>query len=475
MSFTTYNPASHTLASLVSAIFGTSAGVTIQPGSISVRHGAPSGEASTISFYNGSIAGLNIGSGLLLTSGDPTPPLADGSNSYGQDAGSGAVDATDSDLQGTVQAAFSGAGTVRDVTWLQFEINVTDPAAAGVRFEVVFGSDEYPEYSNSSYVDVAGVYVNGQNYALFNNNPATPLSVVKANVDNGNFRNNEGNAAAGIEYDGISVKLQITAPIHQGVNTIKIAVADTGDSIYDSGIFVSGMQAVNYSGFGLSQQVNLGSTTYLDTPFNQTYVGTSGDNNMHFGSGGGGMDVYDGGDGIDAATYDAFLSQITGIDWNGSVLTLSFGDDATTLVNVERVLLGDDTYAALDMQAGDRTLGVYAMWWAAFHDAPGMDELSQWLAHADELDGDLGALGDLFIDTYAGAYDDATIITYLYYNIVGLAPSAAQLDSLLDMIEGTTTIGDLFAIGAQLSLNIDDLPAGIIGSIQQLDPSYFGL
>src|SRR5690606_30104280 len=65
------------------------------------------------------------------------------------------------------------------------------------------------------------------------------LSILKKNL--GYFQNNESGAIS-IEYDGISNKLTVIAKVKEGVNDIKIAIADTGDGIYDSGIFVANMR-----------------------------------------------------------------------------------------------------------------------------------------------------------------------------------------------------------------------------------------
>jgi len=471
MAFTTYNPATNTLESLVTAIFTSSTGVALQAGSVVTRHGAPDGEASTISFYNGSISSLNIGAGLLLTSGDPTPPETNTATGYSEDAGSGDVDALDAQLQTTVHAAFGGAGEVEDVTYLQFSINNSDLSATGLRFEVVFASDEYPEYANSTFVDVAGVYVNGVNYALFGGDALKPLSVVEANIDAGNFRDNASGAIP-IEYDGVSIKLQITAPLNQGLNTIKIAIADTGDSIYDSGIFVTGLQAVSYEGYGLSQQVSVGTTGTVDSAANQTYVGDTSGNTVQFTSAGGGQDVFDGGAGLDQAVFAAGISSISSYSWNGTTLILNSGTNSTTLVDVERVLLGDGTFAALDTDVSGTTFGVYAMLWAGFNANPDTNTLSSWVAQADGLGGDLGAVADLMISTYAPGVSAEAVISFMYANIVGSAPDSSTLSQLTGMLGGSTTLGDLVVMGSLLSMNTGDI-AHVVGSIQLLNHAYF--
>ena len=123
MDFTVYDPSQNSLGSLASAIFGGAQGVVLVPGSVSVRTGLPSDSASTIAYYSGGISALHIGAGLMLTTGDPTPPTSNTSVGFGIDTG---PDQADADLQATVDAAFSGAGTLRDLTYLQFHINVTE-------------------------------------------------------------------------------------------------------------------------------------------------------------------------------------------------------------------------------------------------------------------------------------------------------------------------------------------------------------
>jgi hypothetical protein len=478
LTFATYDPSSNTLASLVAAIFSGSSGATVVGGSITARFGAPPGEASTISFYDGAITALNIGAGLLLTSGDPTPPESNTASNYGVDSG---ADTADADLQATVLAAFPGAGQVEDVTYLQFQINVTDPAAVGLRFDVVFGSDEYPEFAASPYVDVAGVYVNDVNYALFNNNASQPLSVTASNLFE-NFRDNRADvdhnrpAPIGIEYDGVSRKLQVSAPVHLGANTIKIAIADTGDAIYDSGIFVSGLQTVDYVGYGLAQQVSVtGKSEVLDTSSNQVYLGDNSANSIVLVSG---QDVVDGGLGIDKVHYTFELAGITGYSWDGHTLSVQNGDNSSTLVNVERVTLGDGSYYALDTSAGGNTYSVYALLQAWLDHAPDQGTLSGWVAQLDLKTGShaFGDVAQQMINLLRPTgLSDAALIGQLYQNIIGApAPSgvAEALASQVGAGQPFATMGDLFAMGAMLSKNTQEI-VGIVGSIQALDASSF--
>lgn len=477
--FVPFNPSSQAAGTLVSALFSGSGGVSVVADSVKVRYGTDAGQAS-ISFYDGSIAGLNIGAGLLLTSGDSTPPLQNTESGYG-DGLTESVTSADASLQATVDAAFSGAGTVQDVSALEFTINVSDANANGLRFDVVFGSDEYPEYSNSPYVDVAGVYVNGVNYALFNGNAKQPLSVIDANLT-ANFRDNDpwqnpATQQLPIEYDGVSTKLQVTAPLHPGLNTIKIAIGDTGDQILDSGIFVSSLQAVNYAGYGLAQQVTVtGGTQITDTAQNQVYQGDSGNNVVLLVSG---QDVVDGGAGVDKVKYTFNIGDVSTYAWDGHVLTVQSGANSSTLVNVERVQLGDGSLYALDTGIGQHAFDVYALLFAGFGRAPDRATLSSWLAQADTLlqatGNDLGDVAQSMIASYAGTIGNSEFVSYLFQQVVGRAASAQEVQTYADMIgagHSFATQGDLLAYAALDGITTAKL-ASVVGSIQALDAGVF--
>jgi Ca2+-binding RTX toxin-like protein len=149
---------------------------------------------------------------------------------------------------------------------------VTDSDSTSFTFDLVFGSEEFPEFSNS-FVDGAVVMVDGVNYALFNN-ALTPLSVTDANIAGGYFYNNTGSSTSQggvalpgvqmvlpVEYDGISQTLRISGQLGAGtattidgksgtLHTIKIAIADTNDHALDSGIWIGNISLGDGSGLG---------------------------------------------------------------------------------------------------------------------------------------------------------------------------------------------------------------------------------
>ena len=110
--------------------------------------------------------------------------------------------------------------------------------------------------------------------------------------------------------------------------------------------------------------------------------------------------------------------------------------------------------------------------------APTQAMLSQWVANADAQFAsghDLGDVGQAIINYFAPAATNEQIITVLYQNVIGVTPSGdtvASLSALVGAGHTFDTLGDLYATAALLSFNTDEI-VGVVGSVQQLDPSYF--
>src|SRR6185503_18056596 len=312
------------ITTLTDALLAPASGIVITSGSITLN---ASGQ-DAVNYYDGSLAPLGIGAGLLLTSGT-TPGPSNTVGWFGQDnSGTSGFNNGDASIDAVVNTVFKTQSY--DATTLSFDFTVADPAATSVSFDVVFGSDEFPEWVDQ-FVDSAIVKVNGVNYALFNHDPAHPLSVVSANLAAGYFQDNAGNSFP-IEYDGVSHVLKIVAPIVSGgtVNHIEIGIADTGDHIYDSGIFLANFSAGNIPGSGVvitpttgtdSSDVLTGSSKdeYYDLKDgddscysgggDDILVGGNGNDELYAGSGAdqlkgdAGDDLLDGGDGADTAVF----------------------------------------------------------------------------------------------------------------------------------------------------------------------------
>ncbi len=114
------------------------------------------------------------------------------------------------------------------------------PTTDTLSFQFIYSSEEYPEYVNSIYNDLVGVWINGQPVDLAvgtgqsNVGNISPISNVNLYVDN-------TNDAFNTEMDGFTVTLTLTIQVNPNVaNTLRIGIADVGDSNYDSNLLIAG-------------------------------------------------------------------------------------------------------------------------------------------------------------------------------------------------------------------------------------------
>ena len=127
-------------------------------------------------------------------------------------------------------------------------------------FNFAFGSEEYNEWVNSSFVDGCGFFISGPKPGGGNYNvenlawvPGTNLPVMVNSVNNGyadfgvvpngpctNCEYYHDNTDGLItEFDGFTLVIDSSILVYpDSVYQLKIVVADAGDAIYDSGIFL---------------------------------------------------------------------------------------------------------------------------------------------------------------------------------------------------------------------------------------------
>ncbi|MFN7014084.1 MAG: choice-of-anchor L domain-containing protein, partial [Bacteroidia bacterium] len=213
---------------LINTIAGS--GVTIS--NINVNCGAT--QAGT--FTGGGGPGLGIGSGIVLTTGSAA--AAAGPNNTGS---AGACVGTNfSDPQLTALEPLA----TYDPCIITFNIV---PTCSTLTIQYAFGSEEYPEFVSSFFNDAFGFFVSGPNplggnYTNYNiarlpNNAIVSIDNVNGSVNSAYYINNTGGTL--VQYDGMTVTL--TASINVvpcQTYTMKLAIADAGDCIYDSGVFL---------------------------------------------------------------------------------------------------------------------------------------------------------------------------------------------------------------------------------------------
>ncbi len=223
---------------LVNALQAEGSGITIMPGSASYI----GGEDYAGFFSNGLSSGLGIDQGIVLATGfiqekaGGTSGLILGPNSSsGTSANStGAPDLNDSDLADLIGVSVE---SINDGSILEFQFTTTTGNAF---FNYVFGSEEYNEFVDSSFNDVFGFFLDGENVALLTD--GTPVSI--NNVNNGknaDLYNDNTGSAFDLELDGFTNPLQVKVTgLDSGVHTLALKIADVSDSILGSAVFIEG-------------------------------------------------------------------------------------------------------------------------------------------------------------------------------------------------------------------------------------------
>lgn len=199
----------------------------------------------------------------------------------------------------------------------------------------------------------------------------------------------------------------------------------------------------------------------------------------------GGNDVVNGSAGVDCFKLDVSTLDVLNhaqdlITGPGFISRLGSSLGTVTLHDVERVQLNDGLYA-FDTSAptvatpeGGSVWQAQALYQAAFGRHASTQELSRWTAEADRL-GDMGQLGQAFIDSYAKSINTTDLVDYLYTMLAHTKGSQQEIQGLVAQIgTGQTyeTQGDFLAWAAQLSINTVKL-IGFTDSIAELDPAYF--
>ncbi len=227
--------------------------------------------------FTSTVPSLPISEGLILTTGQPRNaigPNTDGAT--GTYYGNNANTAVASDSITTLMNKFSQR-TVFEYCMIEFDIV---PQGDSIIFDYVFASEEYNEWVNSNYNDVFGFFIQGPgivgNAGLGNKlnlarvNPINGTTAVAINsvnngsnssyyVSNSNTNNaNVGTPAHNIGYDGFTKNLYAKTHVKPcSTYRLQLIIADCGDRIYDSGVFIEKIR---------SNAVQVSATTQAGVP-----------------------------------------------------------------------------------------------------------------------------------------------------------------------------------------------------------------
>ena len=227
-----------------------------------------SGDLNQIGSFDAAATNIAIPDGIMLATGDIDVAIGP-NDAGGAGLGGGNFGAGDADL--TALSTFN----TNDAAILEFDFV---PSGDSLIFNYIFGSEEYNEYVCGSVNDAFGFFLSGPGITGPYSDNAVNLAVIPNPVLEGEFIpvtinsvnlgipggsgtaancnqvseqwnlntdyyiDNEGNSdPTSVQLDGFTVVLTAAAQVQCGQTYhIKIAIADAGDTAFDSAVFLEG-------------------------------------------------------------------------------------------------------------------------------------------------------------------------------------------------------------------------------------------
>ncbi|MCD6067687.1 MAG: hypothetical protein K0S33_2513 [Bacteroidetes bacterium] len=232
------------------------------------------GYANSISSFSATpspATNLGFNAGLYLTSGSYLATDPSGNGNPGEDGPFGPssnFQTVDNGTSGDTDLdAVSGFSTY-DAAVLEFDFI---PQSDSVKFKYVFGSEEYNDYVFGSVNDAFAFILSGVTTTLAPVNiaiiPGTSTPVSINTVNNGGptggvstgpclncaFYRDNINSSINCAYDGLTAVLTAKHAVICGETYhIKIAIADAGDHVFDSGVFLEAGSFSSSAPFAIS-------------------------------------------------------------------------------------------------------------------------------------------------------------------------------------------------------------------------------
>ena len=206
--------------------------------------------AGNVAGFTNTNPAFPISSGLLLTTGNAIAAQGpNNSTNLANNLPATASVASDPHLN------ILAAGTVTNGVVLEFDLIAVGDS---ISFNYIFGSEEYPEFSPSTYNDAFGLFLWGPTISgpyAFNGYPnggvniaTLPDGITPVTINNvGDISNtqyyvfNDNGSAYGnaIQYDGTTTVMTAGCNVICGeVYHIKLALCNVSDQAYDSGVFL---------------------------------------------------------------------------------------------------------------------------------------------------------------------------------------------------------------------------------------------
>ena len=244
-------------------------------GCIKVMNVNYTGSAAALGGFGSASGAFIFEQGLILATGKAT-------NAIGPDDDIGTINGVDFGLPGDANLDnVSASNQTYDACVLEFDFV---PNVDTIRFNYIFASEEYPEKVCSDTNDVIGIFLSGPGVALTNLAviPGTTIPVNANSVNSGTSGScatcnyclslaydglYAGGNTAWMQYDGFTEILEAKSWVSPcQTYHMKICIADGGDGLYDSGLFIEA-----------------GSFGEPTTPTGQNYSSVGADNDIYEG------------------------------------------------------------------------------------------------------------------------------------------------------------------------------------------------
>jgi hypothetical protein len=210
-------------------------------------------------FNNGNSTNIGIPDGIIMTTGSFSAAL---DSAIGSPAIEFASYANNGNGDATLNSLLMGFPTY-DASVLEFDLV---PVGNVLEFDYVFASEEYPEFVNAGFNDIFGFFINGANPLGGNYSDSNialipgvsiPVSIdnVNASTNSSYFIDNLGANGQTIVFDGFTtVMLAHVNVIPYNSYHLKMVIADVGDGIFDSGIFLKTKSMKSYIITGVNEK-----------------------------------------------------------------------------------------------------------------------------------------------------------------------------------------------------------------------------
>lgn len=217
---------------LQSALVQAGTGITVQNLNLTSAGFGSTGTYSNSSNTYGIQSGIVISTGHVLDYHDSIQQTTEGSYYY-------VVAATSA--QNGLLAPITGTSSNWDATQIDISFDMQS-GYDGIRFLLVFGTEEYPDFVGGQFSDAFGAYLNGSNIALVSSQPINSNNSSMANVPgtilNGVLTNPSGTPGPYIH--------EISASVANGSsgNVLRIVLGDALDGSLDSTVFIAQLSGI---------------------------------------------------------------------------------------------------------------------------------------------------------------------------------------------------------------------------------------